>query len=394
MPATQQDSTLRIGVIGAGAIATLGHIPGLQKLEGVEVVSVCDTNAERARSVAERFSISEHHSDYQQLLAEDELDAVTVAVPNALHTPIVLAALDAGKHVLCEKPLATSLGDAKAMVEAAEEARVLLAANMHYRLSAEMQALKRVVEARDLGEVRYAHVRFLRSADIPGFGSWFTRRELSGGGVLMDVGAHMLDLILWLLDFPVVEGVNCETRAIQGPKGLGLGGWGTERVEDGIFDVEDFACVRLRLEDGASATIETSWALYGNHEERVQLVGDEGGADVFPELYGSKEPARLFRPKGGVSVGAPLELPTLKNESGTYVLGSFAEATRESTKPSPAGQEALWHASIARFVSTLLKDETSIATGREALEVQKLLDASYRSAAEGREVRINGGTSS
>jgi predicted dehydrogenase len=386
---------MRVGVIGAGAIATLGHIPGLQRLEGVEVASVCDANAERARSVAERFGVPAHRTDYRTMLAEDAVDAVTVGVPNALHAPIVLAALEAGKHVLCEKPLATSLADAEAMVEAVEGARVLLAANMHYRLSAEMQALKRAVEAGTLGAVRYAHVRFLRSADIPGFGSWFTRKELSGGGVLMDIGAHMLDLVLWLLGFPRVEGVSCETRAIQGPKGRGLGAWGTERVEGGVFDVEDFACVRLRLEGGASATVETSWALYANHEERVQLVGEEGGADVFPELYGQEDPVRLYRPRNGVSVGSPLGLPPLKDESGRYVLGSFAEATRESTRPSPAGQEALWHASVARFARAVRDGGEPTATGREALVVQELLDAAYRSAAEGgREVWLEGAFSS
>jgi predicted dehydrogenase len=383
--------TLRVGVIGAGAIATSGHIPGLQRLGGVEVAAVCDANVGRAKEVSRRFGVPGVYGDYREMLTGDVVDAVTVAVPNALHASIVLASLKAGKHVLCEKPLATSPADAEAMVEAAESAGLLLAANMHYRLSAEMQALKRVIEAGTLGEVRYAHVRFLRSADIPGFGSWFTRKELSGGGVLMDVGAHMLDLVLWLLGFPRVEGVACETRAMQGPKGRGLGGWGAERVEGGLFDVEDFARVRLRLEGGASATVETSWALYANHEERVQFVGDEGGADVFPELYGPEKPARLYLPRDGVSVGGPLGLPPLKDGSGRYVLGSFAEATRESTRPSPAGQEALWHASVARFARSVRDGGEPTATGREALAVQELLDAAYRSAAEGgREVRLEG----
>lgn len=381
---------MRVGVIGAGAIATLGHIPGLQKVDGVEVAAVCDANEGRARVVARRFGIQSAHADYRKMLAEEELDAVTVGVPNALHAPVVLAALGAGKHVLCEKPLATSLADAREMVEAAEKSGLLLAANMHYRLSAEMQALNAAVANGLLGRVRYAHLRFLRNADIPGFGSWFTRRELSGGGVLVDVGAHMLDLILWLQGFPKVLSVSCETRAIQGPRRRGLGLWGTERVEDGVFDVEDFGTMRLRFEGGSSATVETSWALYGGNEERVQLVGEEGGADVFPELYGTEHPARLYRPESGVSAPSTLELPPLKNDAGEYVLGSFAEATRESTTPSPAGQEALWHASVARFARSAQGEGKATATGREALAVQVLLEAAYRSAAEGREVAVEG----
>lgn len=378
---------LRVGVIGAGAIAAVGHIPGLQKLEGVEVSAVCDKDVVRSREVAESSGIPGFYRDHRQMLADGVVDAVTVAVPNALHAPVALDALRAGKHVLCEKPLATSLADAGAMVEAAEEGGLLLGTNMHYRLAAEMQALKGAVAEGLLGEARYAHVRFLRNRDIPGFGSWFTRKELSGGGVLMDVGAHMLDLVLWLLDSPRVEAVSCVTGALQGPRGRGLGNWGIETVEGGIFDVEDFATVHLRLGGGATATVETSWALYANHEERVQLLGDEGGADVFPELYGPEEPARLYRDRNGVCEGEVLELPALRDHAGGYVLGSFAEATRQSTRPSPAGQEALWHASVARFARALREGTEPPATGSEALAVQRLLDAAYRSAEfGGREV--------
>ena len=275
---------LRIGIVGAGAIATLGHIPGFQRLPDVHVAAICDKNVARARTIAAQFKIPDVYEDYQDLLADASLDAITVAVPNALHAPVTLAALDAGKHVLCEKPLATTVADGQAMVAAAARAGRLLALNMHQRLRPEMSALRGAVADGRLGKIGYSKARWFRRSGIPGFGSWFTQRELAGGGVLMDIGVHMLDLAMWLLGFPKVLAVRGETQAIHGSRGRGLGRWGVDHITGGTFDVEDFAAVHLRLADGGLLTVEVSWALYGRDEERVQLFGDEGGADVFADL--------------------------------------------------------------------------------------------------------------
>lgn len=347
---------LRIGVVGAGAIATLGHIPGFQRLPNVEVAAVCDTNAERARSVAARFNIPASYDDYRQLLADDSIAAVSIGVPNALHAPVAIAALEAGKHVMCEKPLATTVEDGRAMVAAAQKAGRLLSVNMHNRVRADALILRDAISNGKLGKIGYTSARWFRSSGIPGFGSWFTRRELAGGGVLMDIGVHMLDLSLWLLGFPRVLGVRGETQSIHGPRGRGIGGWGVDHVAGGTFDVEDFAALHLRLADGGLLTVEVSWALYGRDELRLQVLGDQAGADMSADLYGTATPLRLFRDEGEVIANVPK-------------LG---------------GSE--WDRSMARFVAAIREDTEPTASGAEALQVLELLDATYRSATEGREI--------
>jgi predicted dehydrogenase len=354
---------LRIGVVGAGAIATYGHIPGFQKLPGVEVAAVCDANLERAQATARRFGIPTAHADYHELVANPDIDAISIGVPNVLHAPVAIAALQTGKHVLSEKPLATTVADGQAMVAAAEQAGRVLAVNMNNRVRADTNVLRAAVADGRLGKIGYVNARMLRRSGIPGYGSWFTRRDLSGGGVLMDLGVHMLDLSLWLLGFPKVAAVRGETQAIHGPRGRGLGGWGVDHISGGTFDVEDFAAIHLRLAEGGLVTVEAGWALYGRDEQRVQLYGDEGGADISSELYGAETPLRLFRDEAGVPAEVIPALPRL------------------------AGSE--WDRSMGRFVAAIRGEGEPTATGVEALVVLELLDAAYRSAAEGREISIS-----
>jgi predicted dehydrogenase len=351
---------LRIGVIGAGAIATYGHIPGFQKITGVQVAAICDANLERAQAVAERFGIPAACANYRDIVANTDIDAISIGVPNVFHAPVAIAGLEAGKHVLCEKPLATTVADGRAMVAAAERAGRVLAVNLNNRLRADAMLLRASVADGRLGRIGYASARMLRHSGIPGFGSWFTQRELAGGGVLMDLGVHMLDLLLWLLGFPTVAAVRGETQAIHGPRGRGLGGWGIDHISGGTFDVEDFAAIHLRLADGGLVTVEVSWALYGRDEQRVQLYGSEGGADISSDLYGVATPLRLFRDEGGVRAEIIPQLPRL------------------------AGSE--WDRSMARFVAAIRGEGEPTATGKEALIVLELLDAAYRSAADGREI--------
>lgn len=353
-------SSLRIGIIGAGAIAALGHIPGLQKLPGVELVSVCDANLERAQMIAQRFGIPEATNDYHQLLTSDTVDAVTVGVPNALHAPVAIAALQAGKHVLCEKPLAATLDQGHAMVAAAEQSGKVLSINMHNRMRGDMQAMRRLIQGGRLGNLHYVNTRTFRRNGIPGYGGWFTRKELSGGGVLMDIGVHMLDLALWLMGFPDVATVRGEVRSVQGPRKRGLGGWGVDHVADGTFDVEDFATAQIRMTDGSVAVVEVAWATYGRDEHRVQAVGDEAGADSFPDIYGNDTPLRMYVDYEG----APEQIiPPVQN------INAFEEAMR-------------------RFVEATRGNGGPTATAAEALRTLTVLDAIYRSSAEGREVSL------
>ena len=349
---------LKVGIIGAGNIARLGHIPGL-RLAGADVSAICDANIQQARIVAEEFSIPNVFADYNDMLEKVSLDAVTVGIPNVLHAPATLAALKMGKHVLCEKPIATSYADAKAMVDEAKKQNKLLALNLHYRLRPEFQLLKGLMAEGQLGQVHYTSVRFLRRSGIPAYGSWFTRQELAGGGPLMDLGAHILDLALWLTDFPEVESVSAQTVSQHGPKRLGLGDWGVHQ-DKGTFDVEDFALIHMRLKRGGVINLETSWAYHGPDEWRVQLVGDEGGADVDAYKYGADKPLRLYRYLGESSTEFIPSLPQTQNIKSTL-------SSRE------------WLESMRLFVETI-RGNATIATGAEALESMRVLELAYQDA--------------
>lgn len=353
-------SKIHIGVIGAGSIAKLAHIPGLQKVAGVEVVAVCDSNEARAKELADSFGIRATYGDWRVMIADGGLDGVTIGTPNALHAEMAIAAFDAGLHVFCEKPLATQISDGEAMLAAAERAGTVFAVNMHSRERPDIRAVREAVLGGRLGEVRYANGRWFRRAGIPGYGSWFTRRELSGGGVMMDIGVHILDAILWILAFPKVKGVRGEMQSIHGPKGRGLGGWGVERATEGVFDVEDFAAIHLRLADGGLVSVEVAWAVYGRDEMRIQLAGSEGGADLFGELYGYRSPVRFFSDEGGVENELVPELSELRGSA--------------------------WDAAAAAFIGAVRGERPPGCTGREALEVLRILDAAYRSAEQGCEV--------
>jgi predicted dehydrogenase len=353
---------VKIGIVGAGAIAVYGHIPSFQAAPGAQIVAICDTNLERAQAAAAKFGIPAAYSDYREMFDKAKPDAISIGVPNALHAPVALAALERGLHVLCEKPMATSVADGEAMVAAAKKAGKVLAVNMSNRPRPEVLYLRQLVGEGRFGKVSYALGRMIRRTGIPGFGSWFTRRELSGGGALMDIGVHMLDMVLYALHFPKIAAVRGEAQMVHGPQGRGLGGWGMDRVPGGTFDVDDLSVIHLRLAEGGLVTIEVTWAFYGRNEERIQLAGSEMGADFFPNLYGEKEPLRLFRdePSGPVEL-----IPSL-----------------------PRSDERVWGLGPVRFVEACRGDAEPIANGEDGLAILRLLDATNRSAAEGREVTL------
>lgn len=350
---------IRIGVVGAGAVVVNGHVPSLQSIPGVEVAAICDTNLARAQEAAAKFNIPQAFADYQDLIAQGGVDAVTVAVPNAFHAPVALAALHAGKHVLCEKPLATSVADGEAMVAAAAQAGKVLAVNMSSRPRPEALMLREMAQAGKFGKITYAYGRLIRRNGIPGFGSWFTRKELAGGGATMDIGVHVLDLMYWILGFPKVSAVRGEIQAVHGPHERGLGGWGADQIKGGVFDVDDLAVIHLRLADGGLVTVEVTWAIHARNEERFQLAGDLAGADYFPDLYGKEQPLRIFRTEDGMPVETILDVP--RNP------GAWADGFRY-------------------FVNACRGEGQPMASGAEGLAILRLLDAAYRSAAAGMEI--------
>jgi len=233
---------LRIGLVGVGAAAQISHIPTLKRTEGLELVALCDRDPEKAQRVAQKFQIPFATSRFDDLLADDELDAIDICTPNFLHAPMATAALEAGKHVLCERPLARSADEASQMVKVARKAdRVLMCAVQH-RFRADAQLLRKVVEKGDLGEIFFAKAGWLRQRTEWDSDEWRRQKRESGGGVVLDLGFQMLDLSLWVLGSPKVQSVTASVHRLR--KG----------------EVEDSATAFLRLEGGATLTLELTWA--------------------------------------------------------------------------------------------------------------------------------------
>jgi predicted dehydrogenase len=350
---SRPDKTIGIGVIGAGGIARDAHLPGYSNVpELCRIVAVSDIDEAAARSAAEMYDIPHQFSDYRKLLEMDEIDAVSVCTPNYLHMEPTLFALKAGKHVLCEKPLAMNAVEGKRMVDAAKAAGKKLQVGYNLRFAPANQLLKRYVDAGDLGDIYYARVQALRRRGIPGWGV-FTDKSKQGGGPLIDIGVHILDLTLWLMGHPKPVSASGITYAKFGHRGdiVGfLGQW-----DHTNFTVEDFAAALIRLDNGATIVLESSFA--ANIPEDIfssTLCGTEGGATTSP-LTIIKERHRslqIFKPE------------------------------------IPGGIVNSHHAEVKHFVESIVNDTEPLVTGEHALAVAQIMDAIYASSEAGKEVRI------
>jgi predicted dehydrogenase len=344
-----------VALIGAGNIARIGHVPGLLQA-GAKIMAVCDADLNKARMLATELDPQPPvFGDYREMLTVVRPDAVTIAIPNAFHATVAIEALGIGAHVLCEKPLATTLADGEKMVETAAKADRVLALNLHFRLRPEFQHLKQMIGCGTLGEIFYVNARLMRRSGVPAYGSWFTRREMAGGGALTDLGAHLIDLAIWLLDFPATTVVSAQFASLLGPRRLGLGDWGQHKSE-GIFDVEDFASVRLQTESGSVIVIETSWAYFGPDESRVQVLGSLAGVDIN-STSGIDSPLCVYKPLHGELVE-------------TFLPFAPTSAMQGST----SNRE--WLLSMQQFIDAC-NGKHGIATGAEALRSVEILERAY-----------------
>ena len=333
---------IRVGIIGSGGVAQWGHIPAYKKLKGVEVLAICDPRVEVAEEVAKRNSIPYVFKDYKELLKLKEIRAVSICTPNYLHKEAAVAALSAGKDVLCEKPMATSAKEAEKMVKAAQEAGRILMIGLNNRFRSEVQVLKRLIKEGELGDIYYAKCGWLRRRGIPGLGSWFTEEAKSGGGPLIDLGVHMIDLAWYLMGCPKAHSVTASAYQKFAPQSSSV-----------IYDTEDFSCGIIKFKGQATLFFETSWAL--NIKEEF----------LYSEVYGTKGGARLD----------PLEIYSERN-------GVLVDI-HPKVKPLSGHQEEVRH-----FIECIKRKKKPISPGEEGWEVMKLLDAIYESAEKGREVIV------
>jgi predicted dehydrogenase len=353
---------IRVGVIGAGIGQV--HLAAYTTLPGVEVIGLADLNDERAREVAATYAVPETYHDYVDLLARADLDAVSVCLPNALHAPVALAALQHGKHVLVEKPMARTVAEADAMIAAAAAAGRVLMVSFNYRYRGDVQWLRQYIDSGALGRIYYAKAHWMRRSGIPRLGSWFVSREQAGGGPLIDLGVHVLDLALYLMDEPRPQAVSAATYAEFGPRGL-KGGGGTWQPQPGEalpYEVEDLATAFIRLDGGATLLLEASWATHGaaGDDFGVTLYGTEGGAELLIRNYGSEHTVRVFTDIAGVPTDLAPHTPKGEGHLGV----------------------------IRRFVAAIGAGEPPVPSAAEGLSRTTLLAACYQSAADGHEVLL------
>ncbi len=332
---------LRIGIIGGGAIVQVAHLPVLRKIKGVDVVAMCDTDLPKARAIASRFGVPNAYDDIEDVLRTDGLDAVVICTPNHLHEAHIMAALDAGLNVLVEKPLAITAQSAQKIIRAVEKQDRLVMVGLNHRYRPDVQIVRSFVQSGELGpvdSVRGSWHVFRPSRSQLG---WRQRRELSGGGVMLDLGLSILDLALWLAGTPVPARVSAALDVTREDQG-----------------VEQSGSAFVVCENGASVFVDVTWHHVGEGERfGVGLRGGKGTAAI--------NPLKVWKELNGVPVDVS---PT----------GSVG---REN--PFMASYRAEW----AHF-QALLAGQATPPNLYEHLMLHKVIDAIYESAARGKDVAI------
>jgi predicted dehydrogenase len=342
---------VRAGIIGAGGIARYAHIPGYQAQKDVELVALCDVLPGQAARVAEEFEIPRAYDSYQEMLKKERLDVVSVCTPNVSHKEATVAALKAGLHVLCEKPIAMNLAEGREMVDTAAKLGQVLQIGLHWRFTSQAQALKRFIDAGDLGDIYYGEATCMRRRGIPGWGV-FTQKSMQGGGALIDIGVHTLDHTMWLMGNPKPVAVTGATYAAFGKRQDVVSVWAHWDADK--FDVDDMGVAMVRFENGATLLLRASWAANIDKEfSETRILGTDGGAFMSP--------LRIYKEMHGNLVDiTPASLPEVKAHT----------------------QE------IAHFIACARGEQRCLVAPQQVLDVQAVLDAIYLSAETGREVRL------
>ena len=356
------DKKVRIGIVGCGGIANGKHLPSLSKLKNIEIVAFCDLVLERAQEAAKKYGAPKATvtADYRELLKDQTIDAVHVCTPNDKHAEITIAALESGKHVMSEKPMAKKAADARRMVEAAKRTGKKLTVGYQTRFQDDSQYLHKICRAGELGEIYYAKAHAIRRRAVPTWGV-FLDEEKQGGGPLIDIGTHALDLTLWMMDNYKPKAVLGQTFHKLSQRENAANAWGP--WDPAKFTVEDSAFGFITMQNGATVVLESSWALNTLQvdEAKCSLSGTEGGADMFHGL-------RLNGEKHGTLYTNEIE------------LSSGGVAFYEGTSEAPSDREQrLWIASILNNTEPTVKPE-------EACVVSEILEAIYESAKTGKAV--------
>jgi predicted dehydrogenase len=356
------DRKLKIGVIGAGGIATNAHMPGYSRMDNVEIVAICDIKIEKAKALAEKYNVPQVFENYKDVLAIEGLDAIDICTPNYLHSIIAVEALEKGLHVFCEKPDAVSAEEAEKMKAAAEKSGKVLMVMRNNRYMPISSFAKEYIDNGKLGEVYAARCGWQRRRGIPGKGGWFTTKAQSGGGPLIDLGVHMIDLTMWLMGNPkpvAVTGCTYNKFADSDVSDSVHSQFG-EKAADGTFDVEDLAMGFIRFDNGACMQIEFSWASNIDAEKR------------FFELRGTKS---------GIMWNSNL------NRLGIYTE-EFGKTVDYIPNINNGAGVQIHEANLRHFADVLLNGAEPMFVPQQGVNMVKILEAIYKSAETGKEVLL------
>ena len=346
---------INVAIIGCGSISNM-HTKNYLKNENVNVVAACDINMDRVQAYCEKYDIPKYYTDYKELLKDESIDAVSVCTWNNFHAPISIDALNSGKDVLCEKPLAMNMQQALEIQEAAKKNNKLLMVGFVRRFGRNTKILNDFVKKGFMGDIYYAKTGCLRRNGNPT--GWFSDSAKSGGGPLIDLGVHMIDLCRYLMGKPIAVNVFGATNNQLGPR---LDVKMVDRyspVDKGtLSNVEDFAKAMIRFDNGAILSVEVSFSMHLKEDV------------LFCELYGTK-------------AGATIE-PGL--EIFSNIDGYNVDITPKYTKESDYFN-AIFVEEINHFVDCLANGTTCINPVEDGVELMRILDAIYESAATKKEV--------
>jgi len=329
----------RVAVIGLGSVAQMVHLPNLMKIKNSEISSVAEISKSRLNQVADKFNIKNRYRDYNDLLTDDQTDAVIISTPTHLHKQIAIDCLNAGKDVLVEKPLARNSIEGKEVVECAKKNKRKLMIGMNLRYRPDSMLIRSLINAGEIGVPYYIKCGWIRKQSSSE--KWFTKREEAGGGVILDLGINLVDLALWLADYP---------KALSSS---------TKNYFHNSRNIEDTSISFIRCEKSLTISIEASWNMA---EEKDSF---------FANVYGTK---------GSIGIN-PFKLIKLLNDEQIDLGSTFNESPTEAFKKSYLNE-------LKSFIGAIRGLNPVFSSGEEALQLLKIAETMYSSAKKDQEIKI------
>ncbi|MCH2174558.1 MAG: Gfo/Idh/MocA family oxidoreductase [Lentisphaeria bacterium] len=340
-----------VGVIGTGI--TQHTLSGVKDDPRLNIQAFVDLNEEKLKETADKWGATGRYQDAYEMIDKEDLDIVYVATPNKFHAPISIYALENGAHVFCEKPMAINAKEAKEMQNVADRVGKRIMINHSFRFTEQAWQLKKEVDSGTFGDIYFGRTVWHRRRGMPGFGGWFGNKEIAGGGPLIDLGVHRLDMALWLMGYPKPVWVMGSTYDHIATR------IATEQGKE--FTVEDLASAMIKFENGGSLIVEASWASNRKENEFMvtELYGTEGGLIQRNLDEGYAFEAEIYLERNGAQFDSKLHPPV------------------------PAAEHQFGH-----FMNCIENDVPHISSGNEGIIVMELLDAIYKSAEIGEPVRL------